>query len=146
MNNEDFIKKIQALLGSGYMTPAQERALLGWGDQMDHPKREGVEGMAGSRQVCPECRTVAPIIITCAHANKIWVGSKWRAPKKTNDRAWKRIAEGEIQWDRAAIEAKAQKQARIVLEMQANTRGNRAKRKKMMDDWHANRGRRGVGR
>lgn len=28
---------------------------------------------------------------------------KWSAPKKTNDRAWKRIAKGEWLWDRRRV-------------------------------------------
>lgn len=78
-----------------------------------------VEDMAGSRQVCPECREVAPVIISCSHANKIWVTSKWRAPKKTDDRAWRQIAEGQIFWDEGAVARKA----RLDAERRAQTEG-----------------------
>ena len=148
-HEQDAIRKLQQLLGVSAITARQSRVMQGltyyasWVDELaEPPAKEKVEDMTGSRQVCPECRVVAPIVITCAHANKIWVGSKWRAPKKGNDRAWKRIQQGDIQWDHAAIEAKAKKEAeaRILLEMRPNSRSNRAKRKKMMEDWHANRG------
>lgn len=122
---EQFIKKIQELMGGNVISTRQAQFLThirpgvhGWFDGTGDPTRsyDFVEGeevslMQGSRQVCPECRVVAPIVITCAHANKIWVTPKWRAPKKTNDRAWKRIAEGDVLWDHGAIEAKARRDA-----------------------------------
>ena len=109
------IEQILKMMGTSSITPRQAQFLMGqpagkgWLDELAEPEK--AENMHGSRQVCPECRAVGPIIITCAHANKIWVGPKWRAPKKTNDRAWKRIAEGDILWDHSAIEAVARRDA-----------------------------------
>ena len=35
--------------------------------------------------------------------------SRWRAPKKNNDSAWKRIANGEHMWDRNAVAKKSRR-------------------------------------
>lgn len=61
--------------------------------------------MTSFRLVCPICRLVT---VGCEH-EKLVVSSKWRAPSKNNDRAWKRIEAGEIWWDRNAITRKAKK-------------------------------------
>lgn len=109
--DESFITQIQKLIGAGQITQHQARVIMHNLVPSERDKEEEVSLMQGSRQVCPECREVGPVIITCAHANKIWVTPKWRAPKKANDRAWKRIAEGDILWDHGAIEAKARRDA-----------------------------------
>src|SRR6478609_1225176 len=52
--------------------------------------------------VCKECRMIDP---PCHHKDKILVnGNRYRVPKKNNDKAWKRIENGEMLWDRPATE------------------------------------------
>jgi hypothetical protein len=89
------------------------------------PEPERLEDMPGSRQVCPECRTVDTIVVTCAHANKVWVSSKWRAPKRNNDRAWKRIAEGDLLWDDGAVQRKAARDAQAMAAAEERMRRKR---------------------
>lgn len=48
--------------------------------------------------VCPTCDK--PLIN---------MGTRWRAPKKINDKAWKRILKGDIWWDDKAIDSKINK-------------------------------------
>jgi hypothetical protein len=114
-DEEKIIEEIKNLMGAGVIHAQQARIVLGLAGQQgrwfstEEPLK--VEDMRGSRQVCPECRIVAPIVLTCSHANKIWVTPKWRAPKKGNDRAWKRIAAGDLLWDHSAVEAVAKMQA-----------------------------------
>ena len=55
------------------------------------------------RAVCATCRRVGS---RCEHP-KVVVGTKWRAPRRSNDAAWQRIAAGEVLWDRKAIDAKS---------------------------------------
>lgn len=44
----------------------------------------------------------------CGEAD-IYLSPKWRAPTKSNDLAWKRIAKGEYYWDRKAKSQRAQR-------------------------------------
>ncbi len=41
---------------------------------------------------------------------------RWRAPKKGNDNAWKKIAAGDWLWDKKAIVRKAIKRAGVVMD------------------------------
>lgn len=63
-----------------------------------------------TRNVCVPCREVGQTTncLTCGRET-ITVSARWRAPRKTNDRAWKRIERGEILWDRNHIEKVATK-------------------------------------
>lgn len=56
-------------------------------------------------QVCIECRMVRP---PCEH-EKFSITHKWRAPKKTNDKAWRMIAKGDYWWDKRHIDRTADK-------------------------------------
>lgn len=51
--------------------------------------------------VCVSCRTINNTP-PCAH-EKETCHHKWRAPKRSNDRAWKRIAAGDWLWDDTSI-------------------------------------------
>jgi hypothetical protein len=55
--------------------------------------------------ICIACRTVNG---ACTHA-KIVASYRWRPPKKNNHKAWKKIAAGDIWWDKRAIESKGVK-------------------------------------
>lgn len=56
-------------------------------------------------QVCIECRMVNP---PCKH-DKFGITHKWRAPKKTNDKAWRLIAGGDYWWDKRHLDRTADK-------------------------------------
>ena len=53
-----------------------------------------------SYYVCAECREINK---PCNHET-IRVGSNWSAPRKTNDKAWKLIASGDIWWNKRRID------------------------------------------
>lgn len=55
--------------------------------------------MQTGKSVCVTCREINK---SCEH-EKISCGYKWAAPRKTNDKAWKRIADGDIWWDKKRI-------------------------------------------
>lgn len=59
-----------------------------------------------TRNVCVKCKTVS-LVSNCGHETILVVNSKWRAPKKSNRKAWKEIAAGNIWWDHKAIDCKA---------------------------------------
>lgn len=63
-----------------------------------------------TRTFCVECRGKNLPTHLDTHITHT-VSSRWRAPSKHNNLAWKRIANGEIWWDRRAI-SKKQRQAR----------------------------------
>lgn len=68
------------------------------------------------RHICAHCRYVGPNP-TCNKCGKVtlMVCSKWRAPSKRNEKAWKLIESGDIWWDKKAI-AKKDTKERIRLE------------------------------
>jgi hypothetical protein len=51
--------------------------------------------------VCVPCRYVARQTSRCPHcgAEMVYKRYTWRAPRKTNDAAWKRIEAGHWNWD-----------------------------------------------
>jgi hypothetical protein len=53
------------------------------------------------KYVCIACRTISKTSSTCVECQQpTWIlHHKWRAPKRTNDRAWKRIAAGDWLWE-----------------------------------------------
>ncbi len=53
--------------------------------------------------VCVTCRKIWKGGPTCKHET-VNLYYKWRAPKATNDKAWKMIERGEYWWDKKAIE------------------------------------------
>lgn len=61
-----------------------------------------------TRTVCLDHRELT---VSNAHANcnTITVHSKWRAPRKTNTKAWKLIEQGILLWDVRAVAAAARK-------------------------------------
>lgn len=52
--------------------------------------------------VCVPCRIVSVVSPSCGHEG-VSVGAKWRAPRKRDDTAWRRIAKGDWFWDDQAI-------------------------------------------
>lgn len=64
--------------------------------------------MTSTKSFCVECRGKITPQHNESHTTH-YVSSKWRAPRRNNDAAWKRIAAGEIWWDRKAIRGKAVK-------------------------------------
>lgn len=75
------------------------------------------------RTVCPTHRTVdAP---ACAGHQTIAVSAKWRAPRRTDDHAWKAIAAGNLWWDTAAVEKVAAAQAQRIARLAATTKRKR---------------------
>lgn len=70
----------------------------------------------GVRSVCPNCRLVGAHTATdggCARCGTrvLLVSSKWRAPRRTNDRAWRAVAAGTILWDKRAVRRAATRKA-----------------------------------
>jgi len=60
------------------------------------------------RIVCVKCRKLdAGTPCNACGGDTVLVHSQWRAPKKTNDRAWKRVENGEWLWDRNHIDWKS---------------------------------------
>lgn len=54
--------------------------------------------------VCVPCRWVSKQTATCPTCKGSCVSKyKWSAPRKNNDRAWKRIENGEWLWDRRRV-------------------------------------------
>ena len=64
--------------------------------------------MTSTKSFCVECRGKITPQHNENHTTHT-VSSRWRAPRINNDSAWKRIAAGEIWWDRKAISRKAVK-------------------------------------
>lgn len=74
-------------------------------------------GLRGaSTYICPEHRYVAKSAIwdfwskaensfVCPTCRKklIDMGTRWRPPKKNNDKAWKKVLAGDIWWDKKAL-------------------------------------------
>lgn len=65
------------------------------------------------RVVCVPCRHVSVTsrvdsegLSHCLQCDGpvLHVGSRWRAPRKSQDGAWKRIAAGDVLWDHRAVE------------------------------------------
>lgn len=58
-----------------------------------------------STWVCVPCRHVSKdrAVCVCCGADMHNAGKRWSAPKKNNDRAWKRIEKGEWLWDRRRV-------------------------------------------
>lgn len=76
--------------------------------------RHVARGRAGT---CPICRqTMQHMYYT------------WRAPKKTNDKAWKLIENGQWLWDRHAVDTKAIEWARHIRKMREHMRLKRRKK------------------
>lgn len=51
--------------------------------------------------VCVQCRHVTKIGAGCPAGHELrYMGRHWRAPKKDNDAAWKRIEAGDFLWDK----------------------------------------------
>lgn len=57
--------------------------------------------MAHSYSICAECREVNK---PCCDGPKIVTGSRWSAPRKTNDKAWAKIAAGNIWWNQRRLD------------------------------------------
>ncbi len=71
--------------------------------------------MSNYTWVCVSCRFVSKSITVCPHCHDgmLCAGKKWSAPKKNNDRAWKRIENGEWLWDRRRVRRRARSKNRL---------------------------------
>lgn len=56
--------------------------------------------------ICIPCRIADKYGGVCKRCGESMrsMGSRWSAPRKTNDRAWKRIEVGDIWWDKKKID------------------------------------------
>lgn len=59
---------------------------------------------SNSTYMCIPCRS-GNGCLTKQHET-IYMGRRWRAPKRTNDRAWKMIEAGDVWWDKKALAKK----------------------------------------
>lgn len=70
-------------------------------------------GLQSQTYACVICRIAQKRNPHCSRGHDmIWMGRFWRAPKKTNIKAWQRVAQGNKLWDDKAIERKAKREAR----------------------------------
>lgn len=67
--------------------------------------------MPSYTRVCIPCRNVKPTGDACQFCGGPlrWAPKYWRAPRKTNNTAWRRVAEGEWLWDRKAVRRAARR-------------------------------------
>jgi hypothetical protein len=67
--------------------------------------------MQSCTYVCVPCRLAMKSMSVCSncHNPAEFCGYRWRAPKRTNDRAWKMIESGDFMWDKKAIAKKRAK-------------------------------------
>jgi hypothetical protein len=58
-------------------------------------------GLQQHTYICIPDRYVSKRDSPCPHCGEdlLYMGTRWRAPKKGNDRAWKRIEKGDYLWD-----------------------------------------------
>jgi len=71
-----------------------------------------VLGLQAQTYACIECRIAQKRNPHCPRGHDmVWMGRFWRAPKKTNIKAWNRVAQGDKLWDDRAIERKAKREA-----------------------------------
>ncbi len=69
-------------------------------------------GLQSQTYACVICRIAQKRNPHCSRGHEmIWMGRFWRAPKKTNIKAWQRVAQGDKLWDDRAIERKAKREA-----------------------------------
>lgn len=62
---------------------------------------------------CVKCRIAQKRSSHCPRGHEmICMGRFWRAPKKSNIKAWQRVAQGDKLWDDKAINRKAKREAR----------------------------------
>lgn len=83
-----------------------------------------VGGNSGDNLVCIPCRFTAKRRdwgvgvkpYECPHCGEPFrnMGTKWRPPKKNNEIAWKLIAQGNIWWDKGAVEQREAKKHRQI--------------------------------
>lgn len=65
-----------------------------------------------SPYVCVPCRNVFRLTGKCPDFGEVLVRRhhKWRAPRKTNDKAWKLIEQGDWLWDKRALRGRRDSQ------------------------------------
>ncbi len=69
-------------------------------------------GLQSQTYACVICRIAQKRSSHCSRGHEmVWMGRFWRAPKKTNIKAWQRVAQGDKLWDDKAIERKAKREA-----------------------------------
>ncbi|WP_277212320.1 hypothetical protein [Isoptericola croceus] len=64
------------------------------------------------RFVCVRCRAVALRPCRRHPCQDIVVSARWRPPRGGDDAAWRRIARGELLWDRRAVQRAEVRRAR----------------------------------
>ena len=69
--------------------------------------------MAHSYSICSEHREINK---PCCDGPKIVTGSRWSAPRKTNDKAWARIAAGNIWWNERRLQRGPQHKIRYAFD------------------------------
>lgn len=59
--------------------------------------------------LCAPCRVVDKYLYTCPRCggSMLDMGTRWRAPKKSNKRAWARVDKGDYWWDDRALAKRA---------------------------------------
>lgn len=87
----------------------------------------------GVRSVCPTCRQVGVTAVgdgACARCGTrvLLVSSKWRAPRRSNDRAWRAVAAGNVLWDARAVRRAAIRRTATVTAHQQRRRAVRQAR------------------
>lgn len=52
--------------------------------------------------ICVDCRYASKYMTLCpyCHEEMLGMGTRWSPPKRSDRRAWKRIKNGEVLWDR----------------------------------------------
>lgn len=76
----------------------------------------------GHRYVCVPCRIVSGVAPSCGHEAAL-VGHRWRAPRKGDDRAWRRIAAGDWLWDETSLRRAARRFAFVMRTRDDHTDG-----------------------
>lgn len=59
----------------------------------------------------------------------VYMGARWRAPKKNDKKSWKRVANGDPLWDDRAIARKAIAQAEKIARAIARAKAKRRQKK-----------------
>jgi len=65
-----------------------------------------------SPNICITCRGVNKHNVSSCPGEFVRMSYRWRAPKKSNNKAWNMVANGDVWWDKRHITRKAIKKAR----------------------------------
>jgi hypothetical protein len=72
----------------------------------------GFGGLHNLKHVCVACRRVHKHPFACEHGPSVIYPSRWRAPRKNDTKAWKRITAGDIWWDNRSKSRAAERKVR----------------------------------